>query len=72
MGLGCLARGSLREVLRMSPLRPQEWGGCGQKRGLAGLFLHQQSNGVSKNKTLGHFSIAKSLGLCCLISWRLV
>jgi hypothetical protein len=70
----------------MSPLRPQEreraqsedgphrivlapttkWGF--KEQYLRALFL----NGVSKNKTLGRFSTAKSLDLCCLISGRLV
>jgi hypothetical protein len=43
-----------------------------RKRGLTGLFLHQQSNEVLKNMTLGRFSKTKSLGLFCLIFMRLV
>jgi hypothetical protein len=73
MGLGRLAHGScFTRCFVCHPYVLKNGRGLGRKRGLTRLFLRQQLNEVSKNKTLVRFLKAKSLDLCCLTSRRLV
>jgi hypothetical protein len=73
MGLGGLTRGSCFVrcfVCHHCVLKNGR--GRDRRRGLTGLFSHQQPNGASKSKILGRFFMAKSLGLSCLIFEKLL